>query len=467
MQQRALDLSPYNDQERAEMLNYCTADVTTTKRLFEMMVRAGCWKTEKELRQALFRGRFVNAQRIVEGYGIPIDTGLWQVIQENREDIKKAFIKEFDRWGVYEDGVLKDERFSKLALSLDKRWPRTATGKCKKDSDTLKDFASRFAEISHLRELGNTLSALREPNLSVHNGRTYCYTAPFKSKTGRNQPSTTRFLFGAPKWMRSLIRPEPGKAIAYIDVTAEEFGIASLLSGDSAMWESYCSPDVYIDFARRAGLVPPNATKATHPETRRQAKAVVLGVQYGRGSRSTAYALGLSEQKAEELLWHHNDVYRAFWNYVYGVQRVARFRKCLYSVLGWRMRVHSRTRPTTIQNFPMQAGGAELMRAVSIELLKAGVRLIAQVHDAFVIESDAGDIEADSQKTREVVAKVSEAVFGRPLKSEAKIVRYPERYIDDEAGEMLKTFDKVLRRYNYTQLLTPAGTHPLSRTNTL
>lgn len=466
MQKRALDMSPYTDQEREEMLDYCTADVTTTKKLFEKMLNAGCWKTEKELRQALLRGRFVDAQRIVEGYGIPIDTALWKVVQDNREDIRRAFIERFDRWGVYQDGVLKEEQFAKLALSLDKRWPRTPTGKCKKDSDTLKDFASRFEEISHLHELGKTLSALREPNLSVHKGRAYCYTAPFKSKTGRNQPSTTRFLFGAPKWMRSLIRPQPGKAIAYIDVTAEEFGIASLLSGDPAMWESYCSPDVYIDFAKRAGLVPITATKATHPDTRKQAKAVVLGVQYGRGSRSTANALGVSEQKAEELLWHHNNVYRAFWDYVKGIQTMARFRRCLYSVLGWRMRVHSRTRPTTIQNFPMQAGGAELMRAVSVELVRAGVCLIAQVHDAFVIESDAGNIEADSEKTREVIAKVSEAIFGRPLKSEAKIVRYPDRYIDEDAGEMLKTFDQVLRKYNYTQLLIPAGTDPLSRTNT-
>ena len=106
------------------------------------------------------------------------------------------------------------------------------------------------------------------------------------------------------------------------------------------------------------------------------------------------------------------------------------------------------------------------MRAVSVELVRLGVCLIAQVHDAFVIESDVGNIEADSEKTREVIAKVSGAIFGRPLKSEAKIVRYPDRYIDEDAGEMLKTFDQVLRKYNYTQLLIPVGTDPLSRTNT-
>lgn len=467
LQKRALDPSGFSPEERDEMLAYCTADVVTTKKLFEKMVRAGCWATDRELDQGLFRGQFVGAQRILEGYGIPVDVDLWKIIQTNREDIKRAFIDRFDKAGIYADGVFKQENFERLALSLDKRWPRTPSGRCKKDSDTLKDLANRYPEIANLHELGNTLSALREPNLSIHNGRAYCYTAPFKSKTGRNQPSTTRFLFGAPKWMRSLIKPTNGRAIAYIDVTAEEFGIASLLSGDPAMWESYCAPDVYIDFAVRAGLVPPNATKATHPDTRRIAKAVVLGVQYGRGHRSTALALGISEQKGADLLWHHKDVYRVFWDYVSGVEQMARFRRCLYSVLGWRMRVPSKTRPTTIQNFPMQAGGAELMRAVTIQLVRARINLIAQVHDAFVIESDLCNIEADSQFTRQTIAKVSKAIFGQPLKSEAKIVRHPDRYIDEDAGEMLKTFGEVLKKYGWTQLLIPVGTHPRSQRNTL
>ena len=85
MQDRALDTkTPYTDQERDSMLDYCTADVTTTKKLFEKMLKAGCWKTDKELQQALFRGRFVDAQRIVEGYGIPIDTELWKEIGKRR-----------------------------------------------------------------------------------------------------------------------------------------------------------------------------------------------------------------------------------------------------------------------------------------------------------------------------------------------------------------------------------------------
>jgi hypothetical protein len=114
----------------------------------------------------------------------------------------------------------------------------------------------------------------------------------------------------------------------------------------------------------------------------------------------------------------------------------------------------------------MQSAGAELMRAVTIELVREGVELIASVHDAFVIESEEDKIEADSEKTRAVIAKVSRAIFGQPLKSQSHITRYPGRYIDEDAGEMLANFDAMLRKYGYAQLLNPLGTHPRPRTNT-
>ncbi len=455
LQKRALDPFPFSFDERSEMLAYCSADVTTTRKLFEKMVRAGCWKNERELNQALLRGRFVDAQRKVEGHGIPIDKDLWDIIQNNRDNIRNSFISEMDNQRIYDEGVFKENRFASLALGLDKRWPRTPRGSLKRDKDTLKALGTRFPEIENLRELGKTLSALREPSLVIHNDRAYCYTAPFKSKTGRNQPSTSRFLFGAPRWMRSLIRPSKGRAIAYIDVVAEEFGIASLLSGDEAMWASYCSEDVYLDFAKRAGLVPPNATKASHPENRRMCKEVVLGVQYGRGCASTALSLNISEQKAYDLHFYHKTIYSRYWSYVSKLVQMGTFRKQLLSVLGWKMRVHPKTKTQTLQNFPMQAGGAELMRAVTIRAVDSGIQLIAQVHDAFVIESDLSDIEADTIKVREIISGTSASLFGKPLKSSSKIIRYPDRYIDDDAGAMLVGFDKVLKKYGYTQLLIP------------
>ena len=62
-------------------------------------------------------------------------------------------------------------------------------------------------------------------------GRNRTLLSAFASRTGRNQPSNTEFIFGPAKWLRSLIRPEPGTALAYVDFSSQEMGIAAALSG--------------------------------------------------------------------------------------------------------------------------------------------------------------------------------------------------------------------------------------------
>ena len=63
--------------------------------------------------------------------------------------------------------------------------------------------------------------------------------SPFGGKTGRNQPSTTEFIFGSSFWLRGLIKPAEGWEIAYIDWAQQEFGIAAALSGDQVMHQAY------------------------------------------------------------------------------------------------------------------------------------------------------------------------------------------------------------------------------------
>ena len=83
----------------------------------------------------------------------------------------------------------------------------------------------------------------------------------FRARTGRNQPSNTKFIFGPSVWLRGLIQPPPGYGIAYIDWAQQEFGIAAALSGDPLMMEAYRSGDPYLAFAKQAGAAPPEATK--------------------------------------------------------------------------------------------------------------------------------------------------------------------------------------------------------------
>src|SRR5207249_1803534 len=115
----------------------------------------------------------------------------------------------------------------------------------------------------------------------------------FSSRTGRNQPSNSSFLFGPACWPRSLIKPGLGRAIAYVDWSQQELAIAAALSGDLAMQEAYRSGDFYLAFGRMAGALPEWATKASHGPQREQFKVVSLGVLYGLSEFGIARRLGI------------------------------------------------------------------------------------------------------------------------------------------------------------------------------
>ena len=86
----------------------------------------------------------------------------------------------------------------------------------------------------------------------------------FRARSVRNAPSNSKYIFGPSVWLRGLVKPPPGYGVAYIDWAQQEFGIAAALSGDKAMQAAYMTGDPYLAFAKQAGAVPPDATKASH-----------------------------------------------------------------------------------------------------------------------------------------------------------------------------------------------------------
>ena len=125
---------------------------------------------------------------------------------------------------------------------------------------------------------------MRLNDLAVgRDGRNRVLLSPFNTKTGRNSPSNKRFVFGPSAWFRGLIKPPPGHGLAYIDWSAQEYGIAAALSGDPLMIEAYRSGDPYLAFGKQIGTVPAGGTKATHRIERDLFKLVILATQYGQG----------------------------------------------------------------------------------------------------------------------------------------------------------------------------------------
>ena len=167
--------------------------------------------------------------------------------------------------------------------------------------------------LAPLRELRVTLSQMRPSQLAVGpDGRNRSLLSAFRARTGRNQPSNTRFVLGPAVWLRGLIRPQPGYGLAYIDWSQREFGIAAALSGDVVMQAAYHSGDPYLEFAKQAGAAPADATKHSHNAVRDQFKACVLAVQYGMGAESLAERSGQPVVRARELLRLHRETHRQF-----------------------------------------------------------------------------------------------------------------------------------------------------------
>ena len=143
---------------------------------------------------------------------------------------------------------------------------------------------------------------------------------PFKSKTSRTQPKASQWIFSPAVWLRFLIKPEPGMAIAYIDYSSMEFLIAASLSDGHCgptnnMLDMYESGDPYLAFAKRVGAVPGAATKKSHEGIRDRYKVMLLATQYGMSSETLAARLGISTFEAHEMLSQHRELFAQYWRW--------------------------------------------------------------------------------------------------------------------------------------------------------
>ena len=292
-------------------------------------------------------------------------------------------------------------------------WPRLPSGALALDDDTFREMARAHPEVAPIRELRVSLSQMRLADLAVGaDGRNRCLLSAFRSRTGRNQPSNKKFIFGPSVWLRGLIQAEPGWAIAYVDWSQQEFGIAAALSGDPAMIAAYESGDPYLMFAIQAGAAPADATRTTHGEVRDQFKACVLAVQYGMGENSLAVRIGQPPIVARDLLRRHRGTYPRFWEWSQGAVSCAMLRGTLHTVFGWTVHVGPNVNPRMLANFPMQANGAEMLRLACIFATERGIRVCAPVHDALLIEAPAWQIDEAVQATQAAMAEASAAVLG-------------------------------------------------------
>jgi len=288
------------------------------------------------------------------------------------------------------------------------------------------------------------LSELRPNDLAVgRDGRNRALLSPFQARTGRNQPSSTKFIFGPSVWIRGLIKPPPGHGVAYIDWSQQEFGIAAALSGDAAMQAAYLSGDPYLAFAKQAHAVPADATKASHGPQRKLFKICALAVQYGMGAESLALRIGEPHIVARDLFSAHHQTYPTFWRWSDGAVDYGMLRGFLPTVFNWCIHVGADSNPRSLRNFPMQANGAEMLRLACCLATERGIEVCAPVHDAVLICAPLDQLPQDVCRMQAAMAEASRIVLnGFELRTDAKVIKYPDRYMDPRGAAM---WEKVSR----------------------
>ena len=440
---------PWTPEERAGILEYNETDVTSLEKLLPVMPLPN-------LGQSLLRGNYMRAEAWMRHWGIPIDKPLADEMSTHWDDLRQEIITDLNtRFPFYVGSVFKKKLLEQWVVEHGiQYWPRTPTGQLSTEAETLRAIAERCPEVAEFCHVKMTLEQLKTFELAIgDDGRNRCMLSAFRSKTGRNQPSNTAFVFGLNAAFRSLIKPEPGTAIAYLDFSGQEFAEAAYFSGDENMIAAYESGDPYADWARKAGMMPPDGDKHTHKPIRAMFKRASLGTLYGMGAHTMSEYVGVSELKARMLLRSHREIFWKFWRWSDAVYDAAISTRVLKTTFGWRMRVLPTVKSGTLLNWPMQANGAEMLRIACCLAVNRGIKIIAPIHDAILVEGPSKDIDDIVDDLTKCMTEASRAVLGGPtVRVDTKIIHYPDRYVDDRDGATelwdmtMRLLDKLKRR---------------------
>ena len=455
MRDRILKGWPFGPEEREQILAYCLSDVVALEKLLPKLMA----EPEFELGIALYHSEFVAASALMQHYGVPIDMEIFNQLSDKQtwRQVRDAMVPIVDAdYGVYVRQATGDYTFSeeKFAAYLEREgmlpgWPRTETGKLSLRGEVWDEMSKCWPQLGNLRQLRHMRNKMRKVKLAVgRDGRNRTVLWPFQAKTSRTQPKASQWIFSPSTWMRSLIRPEFGRAVAYVDYSSMEFLLAASLSDGhdgpaNPMLAMYESGDPYLAYTKAIGLVSQSATK-TDPAVRpirAVYKTMLLSTQYAIGAATLAARLGVSTFEAQQMLEQHREQFAQYWHWSDDWVQHALQTGLMRTAFGW----HCRTGITefntrSIRNWPIQAAGGDILRISCILAGRHGIRLIAPIHDAVLIESSEDRIEADVALMREIMRRASRIVLNRDrtgtheLRTDYVIVRYPDRY-SDERGE--------------------------------
>jgi DNA polymerase I len=467
MRERILRGWPFSPEEHEQILRYCAGDV---KPLAQLLLRI---LPDIDLGIALYHGEFAAVSAVMEHSGVPIDmvnfppladAKVWRAVRDEMVPVVDT------QYGVYVRNAVGDWTFNMECFNayLNREgiaWPRLESGALDMRRKTFENMSKGFPQLEALRQLRHTRDKMRKVKLAVGaDGRNRTVLWPFQSKTGRTQPKASEWIFSPAVWLRSLIKPARGMAVAYVDYSSMEFLLAASLSDRHCgpvnnMLDMYRSGDPYLSFAKSVGAVPLSATKKSHTEVRDKYKIMLLSTQYGLSAPSLAARLKISEFEAHEMLGQHHEQFSQYWAWSDDYVAHALQTGVVQTAFGWTYHIGivGQINERSLRNWPIQSAGADILRISCILAARHNIKLLAPVHDAVLIEAPIERIEADVAVMQEIMRRASRIVLNatavgtHELRTDFKIIKHPNRYTDPRGDAIWEHVLQLITAHQTTQ----------------
>jgi hypothetical protein len=439
---------PFSTHERQDILDYCEDDTRALARLVPHVA-----STIRSMPHAMFRAKVQWTIAQQERRGVPLNLLLLTPILNHWQGMRLDLVTELDRpFGCYEivDGVphWRKERFANYVRRNGMTWRRLESGALDETDETFREMAGKYPQIEQLRELRYSISKLRLHDLSVgRDGRNRSSLWAYGTKTARNAPGASQYIFGPAKWIRHLITPPLGRVLVHRDYCQQEVRIAAVLSGDEALLKACESGDVYLGIARQLGFLSDSMSTDEQKAVRALFKTVVLGIQYGLGARSLAIRTGISLFEAGEILARLRARFHRFEDYTRCVLDHAGLDLEIGTPFGWYMQCPSGINPRTVRNFPIQSSGGEILHVACLLAERRGIELVAPIHDALLAEGPLSQVEELSHALDQLMGDAAAVVLhGYRLPTDCQVVKPGEHYQDERGAAMWATVIRLVAK---------------------
>jgi hypothetical protein len=378
------------------VFEYCEEDVKETAELLHAQLRGRPGLFPRVDVKLVLHWSNYSAKAVarIQARGIPIDIALWNLVQENKATVIRELIRQFDpSYGsecpIYTpEGEWNYQRFEQwLAHTGVAAWPRLTSGRLDIDSDAFR-LMYHVPGIEGLHALRDSIGFIAKARMPVgRDGRNRPSLFPFATATGRN--AHAKSPYNAHAGVRSFIVFPPDSIGVYLDWRSQEVGVAAAASEDQTLTAAYRSGDVYHALARIVGIThdPDHEHWKKHsPDTRQRMKSLQLGINYGMGVPALAKGLDRHPLIASGIIEQHKRTYPRFWQWRDSQVTGAMLARSIESIFGWPLRITVAPNKRTLFNFPMQSGGAEMLRLAAWRLCEAGIVPSMLIHDGILFE---------------------------------------------------------------------------------